>query len=320
MKSTRLGIALVLAAAASARAERTLDAAGGAVYVTSIDGTRAEEAVRTPDGREARYEIVASRPIRRVSHADGSLIVNLSVGWDPMLTTALFQYGTADASYTATAQLRDAASGAITGPSVVRTIHLDPGDPGAVLLDASHVQLRTGRLRAVALVRRSSGEAMLVDYDVAGGPVRRTPLGITAPLGSNKGSYIGTSDGRVFGAFASTGGIRLFDLGDLSQTTPLAPVQRATIAGGAGFDPESTRLGIIAILIGLTAQPVPVVSYQRGDEAIASVLEGGAFRTVAREALPPDVSALIEPEGFFWGIYILPYIEQDNFHRLAIGR
>ena len=60
MKPT-LGIALALAAAASAaRAERMLDAAGGAVYVTSIDGARAFESVRTPDGREARYEVVAT--------------------------------------------------------------------------------------------------------------------------------------------------------------------------------------------------------------------------------------------------------------------
>lgn len=320
MKRT-LGIALALAAAASAaRAERTLDAAAGAVYVTSVDGTRALETVRTPDGLEARYEVTAARPIRSVSHAGGSLMVNLGGGWDPTLTTAVFRYGTADAGYTATASLRDLATGAISQPSAVRTIHLDPADPGALLLDASHVVLRNGQLRAVAWVRRSSGDAWLVDYDVAGGPVRRTPLGFTPPIGSNKGSYLGTPDGPVFAAFSSTNGIRLFDLGDLSQTTPLAPVQKATIAGGTGFDPESTHLGIIAILIGLLAQPAPVVSYQRGDEVVASVLDGGAFRTVARQALPPDVSALIEPEGYFWGVFILPYIEQENLYRLSIER
>ena len=56
-----------------------------------------------------------------------------------------------------------------------------------------------------------------MDYDVAGGPVRRTPLGFTPPIGSNKGSFVGTPDGHVWAAFASTNGIRLFDLGDLSR-------------------------------------------------------------------------------------------------------
>ena len=91
------------------------------------------------------------------------------------------------------------------------------------------------------------------------------------------------------------------------------------IAGGAGFDPDSTHLGIIAILIGLVAQPAPAVSYQRGDEVIVSVLDGGAFRTVARQTLPPDASGLIEPEGIFWAYYILPFIEQENLYRPAVG-
>ena len=210
MKPT-LGIAFALAAAASAaHAERTLDAAGGAVFVTSIDGARAFESVRTPDGREARYEVVATganaQPIHRVSHTNGALAVHSGAGGSAPLTTSMVTPSGGEI-LPSDWVLRDVATGAITKPSAVRTIALDPSDPGAVLLDASHVVLpRTGQLRALALVQRSSGEAVLVDYDVAGGPLRRTPLGFTPPIGSNKGSFAGTPDGHVWAAFASRTG------------------------------------------------------------------------------------------------------------------
>jgi hypothetical protein len=322
MKTT-VGIALALVAAASAaHAERTLDAAGGAVYVTSTDGTHALEHVRTPDGREARYEMVAAtasaKPIHRVSHTSVSLAVHSGAGGSTPLTTSLFTFSGGEV-LGADCFLRDVATGVITKPSAVRTIVLDPSDPGAVLLDASHVLLPGGQIRVLALATRSGGEVIVADYDVAGGPVRRTPLGFTPPIGSNKGSYVATPDGSVWAAFASPNGIRLFDLGDLSATGPLSPVQKGVIAGGAGFDPGSTHLGIIAILIGLVAQPAPAVSYQRGDDVIVSVLDGGAFRTVARQTVPPDASALIEPEGIFLAYYILPFIEQDNLYRLPVG-
>lgn len=320
MKTT-LGIALALVAAAPlVRAERRLDAAGGAVYVTSTDEARTFETVRTPDGREARYEVAAranAQPIHRVSHTSVSLAVHSGAGGSAPLTTSLFTSGGGEVL--GSDWLRDEATGAITKPSAVRTIVLDPSDPGAVLLDASHVLLPGGQIRVLALSTRSGGEVIVADYDVAGGPVRRTPLGFTPPIGSNKGSFVAASDGSVWGAFASTNGIRLFDLGDLSATGPLAPVQKGVIAGGAGFEPESTHLGIIAILIGLMAQPAPAVSYQRGDEVIVSVLEGGVFRTVARQTVPPGASALIEPHGIFWGVFILPYIEQENLYRLPVG-
>jgi hypothetical protein len=326
MKRT-LGIALMLAAAAPlAHAERTLDAAGGTAFVTTIDGTRAVEIVRAADGTQVRVEVIpagASAPsIHRISHTRGGRIVH---GWaegSATLTTSLFRYGTADASYTATAYLlRDARTGTILRPDAVRTIVLDPADAGATLLDASHVYLpRTDTPRALAVVQRSSGEAVLLDYDVAGGPVRRTPLGFTAPIGSNKGSFVGTPDGRVWAALASTAGIRLFDLGDLSSpVAPLQPVPKAVIAGGPGFDPESTHLGIIAILIGVVSQPTPAVSYQRGGELIVSALDGASLRAVVRQDVPADSSALIEDEGLFYFFWILPYIEQENLYRTPIG-
>ena len=61
------------------------------------------------------------------------------------------------------------------------------------------------------------------------------------------------------------------------------------------------------------------MSYQRGDEVIVSVIDGGAFRTVARQTLPPDASGLIEPERTFSAYYILPYIEQENIYRQELG-
>jgi hypothetical protein len=323
MKST-LGIVLVLAAAgAAAGADLSLDAAGGTVYVTAIDGSQAVEDVHAPDGRHLRLEVIPTgaspQPIHRISHTHLGLAVHAGAGGSAPLTTALFRQDSAGSL--GTYVLRDPGTGAITRPSAVRTVVLDPGDPGAALLDASHVLLpQGGPLRALALVRRSAGEAILLDYDVAGGPVRRTPLGFTAPLGSTKGSFVAGPDGQVWAAVASPGGIRLFDLGGLSSTEALEPAQKAVIAGGAGFDPGSTRLGIIAILIGLVAQPAPAVSYQRGDELIVSVLEGEALRTVVRQALPSDALGLMADEGLFSFFYLLPYIEQENLYRGVVGR
>jgi hypothetical protein len=325
MKRT-LGIALMLAAAAPlAHAERTLDAAGGTVFVTTIDGARAVEVVRAADGTQAPVEVTpagpGAPPIHRVSHTRAGRMVHAWTEGAATLTTSLFRYGNADASYPASAHLlRDARAGTVVRPDAVRAIVLDPTDAGATLLDASHVYLpRTDALRALAVVQRSSGEAVLVDYDVAGGPVRRTPLGFTPPIGSNKGSFVGTADGHVWAALASAAGVRLLDLGDLSSpVAPLQPVQRAVIAGGAGFEPESTHLGIIAILIGLVSQPTPAVSYQRGGELIVSALDGASMRTLVRQDVPPDASALMEDEGLFF-FWILPYIEQENLYRAGIG-
>jgi hypothetical protein len=169
----------------------------------------------------------------------------------------------------------------------------------------------------LALVQRSSGEAMLLDYDAAAGPVRRTPLGFTPPIGSNKGSFTVSPDGRVWAAIAGGGVLRLFDLGDLSVDAPLAPSASGALPLGPGFDPESTRLGIIAILIGLVSEPVPAVSYQVDDELAVSVLDRDGFRTFARQQLPAGAQGLMDPEGIFY--YLLPYIEQENIFRSLTG-
>jgi len=106
--------------------------------------------------------------------------------------------------------------------------------------------------------RGSSGGALLLDGR-PGDPLRATPLGFTAPLGSDKGSYTATPEGSAWAAFASPQGVRVFELGDLAAEGPLDPAPRDAIAMEAGFDPDSVSMGIIAILIGLVAEPRPAL-------------------------------------------------------------
>lgn len=295
MKST---LTLVLVAAASvARADVFLDAAAGSVFVTSTDGLRTVDYVRTPGGPWLGVEVVAqsanAQPVIEVSHSVAGLAVHSGAGGSALLTTSFFCSGGAVAPNPPYV-LQDPRTALSTAPVSVRTIALDPGEPSdsTVLLDASHVLLpRTNQHRALALVQRASGEAVLVDYDLGSGPVRRTPLGFTAPIGSNKGGFVGAPDGTVWASFASADGIRLFDLGDLSAPGTLHPTQVGALAVGGGFDPRSAHLGIIAILIGLITQPVPSLSYQVGEELFVSAFDGTAFRPLARQAVPPEASS-----------------------------
>jgi hypothetical protein len=304
-----------------AHAEATLDVVGGMLYVTSIDGAQAVIRAHTAAKNEVAIEVLSQAPnplpIQSISHSAAGLAVHSGAGGTAPLTTALFRYGTAEASYTATAVLRDPRTGTITKPSSVRTIVLDPSDPGAVLLDAGHFAAPDGAARAWAYVRRSSGEAVLVDFDVAGGAVRRTPLGFTPPLGSDKGSVVGTPDGGAFASFESEGRIRIIGFEDI-MVSVLQPVPKGTLSLGSGFVPGSTRLGIIAILIGLLTQPTPAISYQVGDEVVLVVPEGAGFRTVARQTVPAEASGLMETDGI-WFAFLLPYLEQDNLFRGLVG-
>jgi hypothetical protein len=188
MKNIALAVA-VLAAATAAHAEITLDTVGGTLYATAIDGARAHVTVRTSDGRTAAYDVVpqtaSPAPIVTISHTRLGDAAAISDGTSNTIQFAFFRAG-ALAGPSAPVVLKDARTGAVTKPSVVRTIPLDPNDPGASLIDAALVAFPGGQTRAVAFVRRSSGEAVLVDCDLPGGPVRRTPLGFTPPIGSNK--------------------------------------------------------------------------------------------------------------------------------------
>src|SRR6185503_5740601 len=143
--------------------------------------------------------------------------------------------------------LRDPSSGEVLAPSGVRSIALDSYGQGTELGDAAHLYLpRTGALRGLVLVRRASGELVLSDFDFGTAPVRSTSLGLTAPLGSTKGSFTVAPDGHVWAALASTSSIRLLDLGDLTSTRALSPVPAASLAV-QDFEVESTRVGIIAV-------------------------------------------------------------------------
>jgi len=105
-------------------------------------------------------------------------------------------------------------------------------------------------------LRGADGRALLLDQSDSS-PLRVTPLGFTPPIGANAASYTVTPDGSVWGAFSSTHGIRVYDLGDVEQTGPLAPSLLQAEALPAGIDPSATQMGIIAILIGLLVEPTP---------------------------------------------------------------
>jgi hypothetical protein len=317
MKKTTLAVA-VLAAATAAHAEITLDTVGGTLYATSIDGARAHVTVRTSDGRTAAYDVVPQTanplPIVSLSHTRlGTAVID---GTSNTLQFAFFRAG-APAGPTAPVVLKDAQTGAVTKPSLVRTITLDPADPGATLIDAALVAFPGDRTRAVAFLRRSSGEAIFVDFDLAGGTVRRTPLGFTPPIGSNKGSFTAAPDGSLLAALAYTGGVRITTFYDLLISSVVSPGAPLIVNCGGGWDPTSARVGIIAILIGLQAQTVPALSFQDGDEIVLLALDGGTWRTVARETVPPQASGLIEEEGLFW-FFTLPEVD-DEVYFGAIG-
>jgi hypothetical protein len=318
-------VALAVAALAlttAAHAETTLDAVGGTLYATSIDGARAHVTVHTSDGRTAAYDVVPQTasplPIAAVNHTRLGTAVALSDGTSNTVMFAFFRAG-APAGPAAPVVLRDAQTGAVTRPSVVRTMALDPADPGASLIDAALVAFPGDRTRAVAFLRRSSGEAVLADCDLAGGAVRRTPLGFTPPIGSNKGSFTAAPDGSLVAALAWAGGARVAVFQDILVSSLVTLGAPLMVNASGGWDPTTVRVGIIAILIGLQAQPMPALSFQDGDDVVLRALDGGAWRTIARQAVPPQASGLIEEEGVSY-YFLLPFLEQDNLYRGTVGQ
>jgi hypothetical protein len=319
---TLLAVAVLAAATTAAHAETTLDAVGGTLYATAIDGARAHVTVRTSDGRTAAYDVVpqtaSPAPIVSISHTRLGTAVAVSDGTSNTILFAFFRAG-APAGPSAPVVLKDAQTGAVTKPSVVRTIVVDPSDPGTTLITAALVAFPGGQTRAVGFLRRSSGEAVLLDYDLAGGTIRRTPLGFTPPIGSNKGSFTAAPDGALVTALAYPGGARVTTFSDILIAPVVTPGAPLIVNASGGWDPTSVRVGIIAILIGLQAQPVPALSFRVGDDLVLRALDGGAGREVARATVPPQASGLMEEEGILY-YYILPYIEQDNVYRGTVGQ
>lgn len=134
-------------------------------------------------------------------------------------------------------------------------------------------------LFSLTVLRKRSGALVLLDSTPATA-VRATPLGFSFPTGSTLGSYTSSADRHAYGAFSRSGAIQVVNLGDLSRPGPLAPVLFDPIRPGAGFDPASTRMGIIAILIGFQAAQVPAVFYVQGGRTVVLALDGTAFRPV----------------------------------------
>jgi hypothetical protein len=153
----------------------------------------------------------------------------------------------------------------------------------------------SGDLLVFAIVRGASGEAVLVDSIL--GVTRSTPLGFAYPTGSTWGSAIATrSGGEVVSCIVSSEGIRVLDLGDLTVPGPLEPVDLGVVAAGSGFEPASTELGIIAVLIGLVEVRVPAVSF-RDAGGTSTYVADGSSNTMMLRRLAPTASFRVEIDG-----------------------
>lgn len=322
MKPATLAAVILATAAPSARA--AIDGTSNTIMISEIVAPGpATELVKAPGLPWMRYDVVARlqnpQPLIGVSHSAAGLAVHSGVGGSAPLTTSLFfaADGTvANAPFT----LRDQRSGLLTLPSAVRTVAVDPADPsgGAYLLSASHVVLpANNRVRGINLIRDAAGEAVLVDYDISGGPPRRTPLGLTAPLGSTKGRVVASTDGRAWATFPYESGLALFALGNLAGTGPLEPALLGTLPVTASFDPDSTHLGIIAILIGLLVEPAPSLSIQEGNRLRLYAHDGDEFRLLAEQTLVPGAEGLMEDEGNW--IFYYYFISEGVLWRGVVG-
>ncbi len=136
-----------------------------------------------------------------------------------------------------------------------------------------------------ALGKDGAGRLVLQDRG-PGGVVRQTRIGASVALGAPRGNVMVGPDQVSWLVLSSReAGIELYRLGDVSVPGPLQAVRVDAYPAGAQFDPDSVRLGIIAILIGLYREPVPTISFI-----------DGTSNTV-----------------LFWnGSRLLPYVEQES--------
>jgi hypothetical protein len=187
----------------------------------------------------------------------------------------------------------------------IETIELQ--SEGVKLSDDEHVA-------GISIARAPSGEAVLVER-LPGQPApQRIPLGVlllpyieqenitgyTPPIGSNKGSIVASVGTRGWAAVPTPTGISMFDLGDLQAPGPLAPRPIGTLPAADAFRPGVVPVGIIAILIGLSAPPVPALVLREANGSLSLfAFRGGG----APAALPPSVAptlGLTEEEGIYW--------------------
>jgi hypothetical protein len=309
---------MLCAAGAPAGADVLLRTAGESVVLSSPDTSVAFARIKAPGLPWTGWDVLPNGPqaakVVGISHSDAGAAVHTMVPGGAVLTTALFHAagpGVPGAPFV----LRDPRTGATTLPGALRTVSLGPG--GTTLVHADHVVLSTGAPWGVLLVREPSSAIVLVTFDFAGGTVRRAPLGITAPLGSTKGSVVATGTGGVWLAVASATGVRSFYIDEtgilflaLQEATQMESRRFLTVA-----NPRSVHLGIIAVLIGLAAEPVPTLSLQEGDELKLFVLEGDEFRLAAQQALPPAASGLMAEDGIFYF-----FLDQGVVWRGVVGQ
>jgi hypothetical protein len=321
MKPAALAAVMLVTTAPGLRAAGITDGTSNTIMFTErYPNAPAAQFLKAPGLPWMRYDLVpraqGSQRLIGVSHSAAGLAVHSGGGASEGVSTLVFFLGgipVGNAPFT----LRDRDSGQVTLPSAGRAVAVDPSDPSgrAVLLSAGHVALpATNEVRGVHFLRDASGEAVLVDYDLADGTPRRTPLGITPPIGSTKGSVVAATGGRAWATVASPGGVALFELGDLAGPGALQPRLLDTLPVGASFDPESTDLGIIAVLIGLVAEPAPSISVQEGSRLRLYVHEGAAFRLAGEQGLAPGARGIIEEEGIFFY-----YLSQGTLWRGVVG-
>jgi hypothetical protein len=170
------------------------------------------------------------------------------------------------------------------------------------------------QVAGMSIVRAPSGEAVLVER-VPGQPApERTPLGVlllpfieqenitgyTPPIGSNKGSIVASVGASGWAAVPTPAGISVFDLGNLQAPGALAPRLLGTLPAADAFRPGVVPVGIIAILIGLSAPPLPalVVREVNGDLSLFAFTGSGAPTPLPRSVAP--TLGLMEEEGTYW--------------------
>ena len=144
---------------------------------------------------------------------------------------------------------------------------------------------QTGTRSSFALGKDTAGRLILQDRS-GSGALRQTRLSASVALGFPSGRVLVGPDQVAWLVLSSReAGIELYRLGDVSAPGSLQALRVGAHAVGSGFDPESVQLGIIAILIGLFREPVPTISYV-----------DGTSNTL-----------------MYWnGVYLLPFIEQEN--------
>src|SRR4029450_6646111 len=148
--------------------------------------------------------------------------------------------------------------------------------------DEITIETKTGdMLFRLTTLRAPAGQMLLMDQS-ASTPARVTPLGLTFPTGSTWGSFAADHDGTRYVALSTTstgstwGSSAADDDGTLYVALctpsggevisadsfvvqgPLAVEHLGSISM-EGLDPASARLGIIAIMIAVVAEPQPAL-------------------------------------------------------------